>query len=137
MKEWRKKFIFLNIIILSFVMNGCDDTSEPLGISSPSALSVSGYSIAVSAIYGSGSLLADGSSQATIKTEVWGSTGEFINGATVTLTATLGTLTSSSLTTSNGTAVTTFTAGTTAGVASVTATVENTSATATIILSRF
>ena len=137
MKNWKINFIFLSIIIMSFALKGCEEASSPFEASSPSALSVSGYSVAISAIYGDSSLLANGSSQATIKVEVWGSTGEFIDSEPVTLTATLGTLASSSLTTSNGAAVTTFTAGTTAGVASVTATVENVSVSATIVLSRF
>ncbi len=137
MKNWKINFIFLSIIIMSFALKGCEEANDPFQASSPSALSVSGYRVAISAVYGGGSLRADGSSQATIKVEVWGSTGEFIDGVPVTLTATLGTLASSSLTTSNGVAVTTFTAGTVAGLASVTATVENISVSASIVLSRF
>ena len=137
MKNWKINFIFLSIIIMSFALKGCQEASNPFEASSPSALSVSGYSVGISAVYGDSSLLADGSSQATIKVEVWGETGEFIDAVPVTLTATLGTLASSSLTTSNGVAVTTFTTGTKAGVASVTATVENVSVSATIVLSSF
>tara|TARA_B100000959_G_C14969337_1_gene619037 strand:+ start:2158 stop:2571 length:414 start_codon:yes stop_codon:yes gene_type:complete len=137
MKNWKINFIFLSIVIISFALKGCEKASSPFEASSPSALSVSGYNVGISAVYGDGPLLANGSSQATIRVEVWGSNGQFIDAVPVTLTTTLGTLASSSLTTSNGAAVTTFTAGTTAGVASVTATVENISVSATIVLSRF
>lgn len=114
-------------------MNGCS-TPSPTEVSGTSA---SGYSMGISAIYGGSSLPSDGSSQATIRVEVWDSSGHFVNNAAVTLTVTLGTLASSSLTTTNGTAVTTFTAGSNPGNAAVTATVENISATATIILAKF
>ena len=137
MKSWKVNFIFICIVILSFALKECDAARNPFEASSPPALSVSGYRIGISAIYGGSSMRADGSSQATIRVEVWGSTGQFIDNVPVTLTATLGTLASYSLTTSNGVAVTTFTAGTKAGVAYVTATVENVSVSATIILSSF
>lgn len=127
--------LFLAVASLAFALKGCSDkASSPFATSSVSA---SGYQIGISALYGGSSLKSDGSSQATIRVEVWGSTGEFMDGIPVTLTATLGTLASSSLTTSNGAATTTYTAGSSAGIASVTATVENISASATIVLSRF
>lgn len=128
-------FIFMTIVILSFALEGCTVADSPTGLS---GISTSGYRMGISAIYGDTSLPADGSSQATIKVEVWDdSTGQFMDSISVTLTATLGTLGSASLTTSNGVAVTTYTAGTVVGNGSVTATVENISATATIILAKF
>ena len=142
MKNWRKKFILLIVVVISFfALKGCKQANKPFEASNPSDLSVSGYSIGISAIHGGSSLRADGSSQATIRVEVWESTGQFINNVPVTLTATLGTLASSSSTTTptttDGVYVDIFTAGNTAGVASVTATVENISVSATIVLSRF
>jgi hypothetical protein len=55
-----------------------------------------------------------------------------VDGATVILTTTLGTLGASTLTTINGVATTTLTAGTTTGLAYVVATVENISATTAV-----
>lgn len=134
------KFLNFSMKLLIFVilvlgLEKCQKPEGPVGVS---GLSVSNYTVGVSAIYGATSLPADGSSQATIKVEVWHTSGnKFVDDVPVTLTATLGTLASSSLTTTNGVALTAFTAGTVSGNATVTATVENISVIATIILDGF
>jgi len=91
----------------------------------------------LSAIYAGEDLRADGTSQATIKVEVWNGSGAFVDGVPVTLSASLGTLTDSTLTTTNGVATTTFTAGSTAGSAGINATLENASASVIIPLTSF
>lgn len=98
--------------------------------------SSSGWTIGVSALYGGGGLKNDGTSQATIRVEVFTNT-QPVDGATVTLTATLGTLGSNSLTTVNGAATTTLTSSTTTGLASIVATVENVSATTVVPIVSF
>ena len=60
-----------------------------------------------------------------------------VNGATVVLTSSLGTLSAASFTTVNGLATGTLTAGDTAGTAYVVATVENVSATTTVSILSF
>lgn len=135
MKSMRNKILLLLIAALILSIAGCKGPANPTATTLSS--SVSGYNMGISAIYGESSLLADGSSQATIRVEVWGSNGQFADNVTVTLTTSMGTLASSSLTTISGVAVTTFTAGTVPGNAAVTATVQNISATATISLRRF
>lgn len=134
MKYPQRTFKLLMIAIMAFALEVCQKPEAPTGIT---GLSVSGYTVGISAIYGGTSLPADGASQATIKVEVWNTSNLFVDNIPVTLTVTLGTLESSSLTTTNGVAVTTFTAGQVAGNATVVATVENTSAVATIILDGF
>ncbi len=134
MKYPQRTFKLLMIAIMAFALEACQKPEDPTGIT---GLSVSGYTVGISAIYGGTSLPADGASQATIKVEVWNTSNLFVDNIPVTLTATLGTLADSSLTTTNGVAVTTFTAGLVAGNATVVATVENTSAVATIILDGF
>ncbi len=125
----------LVMVILVLGLEKCQMPELPTGVN---GLSVSNYTVGISAIYGATSLPADGSSEAAIKVEVWHTSGNrFVNDVPVTLTATLGSLASSSLTTTNGVAVTTFTAGTVSGNATVTATVENITVTATIILDGF
>ena len=98
--------------------------------------SYSGYTIGVTAQYGGvGIKISEGS--ATIRMEVVTAAGVPVNGATVTLTSTLGTLSAASFTTVNGLAVGTLTAGSTAGTAYVVASVENVSATTTVSILSF
>ncbi len=118
---------FITLIISASLLSAC--TAEIDDLVGPS---FNGNSIAIKALYGSGGLEADGSSQATIRVEVFTADGLMVDGATVTLTTTLGTLADSSLTTVNGVATTTLTAGTTTGLAYVVATVENISATTAV-----
>lgn len=128
----------MKLLILTILVLGLEKCQKPEGPVGVGGLSVSNYTVGISAIYGATSLPADGSSNATIKVEVWHTAGnKFVDNVPVTLTATLGTLASSSLTTSNGVAVTTFTAGKVSGNATVIATVENISVSATIILDGF
>lgn len=124
----RTNSILLIVMVLSFAFEGCNNT-DPTGISDIS--SVSGYRIGISAIYTGTSLSADGSSQAIIRVEVWNTAGQFVDNVSVTLAATIGSLASSSLTTANGIASTTFTSSV-AGNATVTAMVENVFASAEI-----
>ena len=98
--------------------------------------SFSGYTIGVTAQYGGvGIKISEGS--ATIRMEVVTAAGVPVNGATVVLTSTLGTLSAASFTTVNGLAVGTLTAGSTAGTAYVVASVENVSATTTVSILSF
>jgi len=98
--------------------------------------SYSGYTIGVTAQYGGvGIKISEGS--ATIRMEVVTAAGVPVNGAIVTLTSTLGTLSAASFTTVNGVAVGTLTAGSTAGTAYVVASVENVSATTTVSILSF
>ena len=98
--------------------------------------SSSGFTVGVSALFGGGGLKNDGSSQATIRVEVFNG-GQPVDGVAVTLTTTLGTLGSNSLTTANGAATTTLTSSTTTGLASIVATVENVSATTAVPIVSF
>lgn len=111
---------------------GCQPAANQ--VTGPSA---SGLIVAISTVAGNAGLPANGTSQATIKVEVYRQSGELVNGATVFLTTTLGTLGSANLTTTNGVAVTTLTSGTTPGTAYITATVENVSATAYVQFVKF
>lgn len=123
-----------NILIFTLaalILWGCEAPVENLV--GPSA---SGNTIGLKALYGSGGLRANGASQATIRVEVFDTSGQGVT-ATVTLTTTLGTLGSSSLTTASGFAVTTLTAGTTTGTAFIVATVDNVSATAAVPIVTF
>jgi len=119
---------FFLAAILSF---GC--TVPVDNIVGPSS---SGWTIGVSALYGNGGLRNDGSSQATIRVEVF-TNSQPVDGATVTLTTTLGTLGSNSLTTANGAVTTTLTSSTTTGSAYIVATVENVSATTVVPIVSF
>lgn len=132
-EKWVKYLIPPFSIFLLIVFKGCE-AHDPMTYSGVSA---SGYSVGIAAIYGESSLPADSSSQATIRVDVWNQAGQYMDGVPVTLTSSLGTLGAASLTTSNGSATTTFTAGSNPGKAYVIATVENVSATATIVLATF
>jgi len=124
--------IFRNISYITLIFCASLFTACTAEIDDLVGPSFNGNSISIKALYGSGGLEANGSSQATIRVEVFTADGLMVNGATITLTTTLGTLSSSSLTTVNGVATTTLTAGTTTGLAYVVATVENISATTAI-----
>jgi hypothetical protein len=126
MRKYRQILIFV-LVICASLLSAC--TAEIDELVGPS---FNGNSIAIKALYGSGGLEADGSSQATIRVEVFTADGLMVDGATVTLTTTLGTLGASTLTTINGVATTTLTAGTTTGLAYIVATVENISATTAV-----
>jgi invasin-like protein len=119
---------FLLVFVLAY---GC--TAPVDNIVGPSS---SGFTVGISALYGSGGLKNDGSSQATIRVEVF-TNSQPVDGATVTLTTTLGTLGSNSLTTANGAATTTLTSSTTTGLAYIVATVENVSATTAVPIVSF
>ena len=97
--------------------------------------SYSGYTVGLTSQYGGVGVLSAGT--ATIRVEVVTAAGVPVNGAVAVLSATLGTLTATSLTTVNGVITTFFTAGTTAGTAYITATVENVSATTTVSILSF
>lgn len=118
--------IYICCLVVALVAGCQPGVSQVVGPSS------SGVYVAVSAIGADGGLPSDGSSRATVRVEVYRANGELVNGATVTLTTTRGTLASSSLTTTNGVAVTTLTSSTVPGTAYIVATVENVSATAVV-----
>ena len=118
--------------LLAFVLAyGC--TAPVDNIVGPSS---SGFTIGISAIYGNGGLKNDGTSQATIRVEVYNGS-QPVDGVTVTVTTTLGTLASNSLTTANGAVTTTLTSSTTTGLAAIVATVENVSATTVVPIVSF
>ena len=98
--------------------------------------SFSGYTIGVTAHYG-GVGIVQSSGSATIRVEVITAAGVPVNGATVFLTSTLGTLGAATFITVNGIAITTLTAGALAGAAYIVATVENASATTMVPILSF
>jgi hypothetical protein len=98
--------------------------------------SFSGYTIGITAQYG-GVGIVKASGSATIRIEVVTAAGVPVNGATVTLTSTLGTLAAATFVTVNGVVATTLTAGAVAGAAYVVATVENASATTMVPILSF
>ena len=97
--------------------------------------SYSGYTVGLTSHYGGGGIIKAGT--ATIRVEVVTAAGVPVNGAVAVLSATLGTLTATTLTTVNGVITTFFTAGTKAGTAYITATVENATATTTVPILSF
>ena len=98
--------------------------------------SFSGYTIGITAQYG-GVGIVKASGSATIRIEVVTAAGVPVNGATVFLTSTLGTLTGTTGITVNGVLTTTLAAGAVAGAAYVVATVENASATTMVPILSF
>lgn len=125
------KAVMTGFLLVLGLVYGC--TAPVDNIVGPSS---SGFTVGISALYGGSGLRNDGSSQATVKVEVFTSS-QPVDGVTVTLTTTLGTLGSNSLTTVNGTANTTLTSSTTTGLASIVATVENVSATTVVPIVSF
>ena len=114
------------LISMGSVM-GCEsDVANLVGVSS------GGLLIGMKALSGNSGLPTDGTSQATIRVEVFNTAGQLVNGATITLTTTLGTLGDTTLTTANGVGITTLTSGTQPGTAYVVATTENVSATVAV-----
>lgn len=108
-------------------MSGCEsDVTNRVGVSSSS------FVVAIKGIAGNSGLPADGTSQATIRVEVFTTSGQLVNDEQIFLTTTLGTLEDLTLTTANGVATTRLTSGTAPGTAFVVATVENVSATTAI-----
>ena len=98
--------------------------------------SYSGYTVGVTAHYGGvGIVISSGT--ATIRVEVFTVGGAPVNGATVAMSTTLGTLGAASLTTVNGVITTSLTAPAAAGTAYITATVENATATTTVPILAF
>ena len=98
--------------------------------------SFSGYTIGITAQYG-GVGIVKGSGSATIRIEVVTAAGVPVNGATIFLTSTLGTLTGTTGVTVNGVLTTALAAGAVAGPAYVVATVENASATTMVPILSF
>jgi hypothetical protein len=118
----------LGFLIASVILLGCHAVVEDL--TGPSSL---GNVLGIKGLFGGAGIKNDGASQATIRVEVFTVDLIPVNGAAVTLTTTLGTLTAAALTTNaSGTATTTLTSGTLVGTAFVTATVDNVSATTSV-----
>jgi hypothetical protein len=118
---------------------GCEaEVANVVGVSS------SGFILGIEAIHGSSGLPADGSSQATIRVELFTNAGQLVNGQIVRLTTTLGTLTDGAnataltiggaiqLTTVNGVAFAVLTSEAAEGNAFVVASTENISATVSV-----
>lgn len=126
------KVLITGFLLLGFLVHGC--TVPVDNVVGPST---SGQTIGISALFGGGGLKNNGTSQATIRVEVFTSGAQPVTGAVVTLTTTLGTLGAASLTTANGSATTTLTSSTTTGLASIVATVENVSATTVVPIVSF
>ena len=127
----RFKFIILNTMLLVSLL-ACEPALENLV-----GPSFSGYKVGITAQYGGVGLVIGGGGSATMRMEVVTAAGVPVNGATVVLTSTLGTLSAATFTTVNGWAIGTLTAGSVAGTAFVVATVENASATTTVPILAF
>ena len=122
----------LFLFLASRFLVGCEsDVATRVGISS------SGYIVAIKALAGNSGLPSDGASQATIRVEVFNTSGQLVDGEAITLTTTLGTLTDTTLTSADGVAITTLTSGTVPGTAYIVASVENVSATAALQIVNF
>lgn len=117
-KRTKKASWIVAVAVLAGLLTSCANTS-----SGPTGTSVSGYDVAVRVI--PDTVPADSASQATVRVEVRDAYGNFVSGASVVLTATMGTLGGSSVTTTNGVATTTFTSGSKTGTGQIAATVEN------------
>ena len=121
--------MFVALISLGSIL-GCEsDVANTVGVSS------GGLIIGLKALSGNAGLPTDGTSQATIRVEVFNTGGQLVDGESVFMTTTLGTLsglTDNIVTTDNGVALVTLTSGTQPGTAFVVATVENVSATVAV-----
>ena len=83
----QKKKILGTLLFSLWSLLGCEaEVANVVGVSSSS------FILGVEAIHGSQGLPADGSSQATIRVELFTNAGQLANGQTVRLTTTLGTL---------------------------------------------
>ena len=127
----RLKFIILNTMLLVSLL-ACEPALENLV-----GPSFSGYTVGITAQYGGIGLVIGGGGTATIRLEVVTAAGVPVNGATVVLTSTLGTLSAATFTTVNGWAIGTLAPGAVAGTAFVVATVENASATTSVPILSF
>ena len=126
----RFKLIISSIFLLVFSL-ACEPAVENLV-----GPSYSGYKIGLTAHYGGvGIVISSGT--ATIRAEVVTAAGVPVNGATVAVSTTLGTLGADSITTVNGVITTSLTAPAVAGTAYITATVENATATTTVPILAF
>ena len=99
--------------------------------------SFSGYTVGGTAQYGGIRIGGGAGGAATIRMEVVTAAGVPVNGATVVLTSTLGTLSAATFATVNGWAIGTLAPGAVAGTAFVVATVENASATTMVPILSF
>ncbi|MFQ5716218.1 MAG: Ig-like domain-containing protein [Nitrospinales bacterium] len=123
----KRKMGLVLLWMLAAGSGGCDsDVINRVGVST------SGFIVAIEAFSGNAGLPADGTSQATVRVEVFTSAGQVVDGESITLTTTKGTLGSSTLTTSDGVATTTLTSDAVPGTAFIVATVENVSATTAV-----
>ena len=127
----RLKFIILNTMLLVSLL-ACEPALENLV-----GPSFSGYTVGITAQYGGVGLVIGGGGTATMRMEVVTAAGVPVNGATVVLTSTLGTLSAATFTTVNGWAIGTLAPGAVAGTAFVVATVENASATTMVPILSF
>jgi hypothetical protein len=123
----KTKRILGALLFSLWCLMGCEsDVANRVGVSSSS------FIIGLKAIHGNFGLPADGSSQATIRVELFTNAGLLVDGETVVLTTTLGTLAAGTVTTANGVAITTLTSEAVEGTAFVIASVENISATVAV-----
>ena len=129
MKNRLKLIIFSVVLLVSSL--ACEPAVENLV-----GPSVSGFKIGLTAHYGGVGIVVS-SGTATIRVEVVTAAGVPVNGATVEVSTTLGTLDAAALTTVNGVITTSLTAPATAGTAYITATVENSTATTTVPILAF
>ena len=98
--------------------------------------SFSGFTVGVTSHYGANGI-AINTGTATIRVEVVSGNNIPVDGAAILLSATIGTLSATDLTTVNGVATATLTAPATAGTAYITATVENATATTAVPILAF
>jgi hypothetical protein len=129
--KYKIKSWFIAMFTLFMILSCTNDIENLVGPS------YSGYTIGLTAQYGGVGIVKSSLGSATIRVEVVTAAGVPVNGATVTLTNTLGTLGAATLITVNGVATTLLQAGDTAGTAFVVATVENITATTKVPILSF
>ncbi len=128
---YRAKAWFITTFALIMILSCTQDIENLVGPS------YSGYTIGITSQYGGVGIAKGSGGSATIRMEVMTAGSVPVNGATITLTSTLGTLSAATFTTVNGVATGTLTAGTVAGTAYLVATVENVSATTLVPILSF
>jgi hypothetical protein len=138
MSKTKKLLSILLFSCWSFL--GCEsEVANVVGVSASS------FIVGLDALHGPQGLPADGSSQATIRVELFTNAGQFVNGEKIILTTTLGTLANANsnqttettggaieLTTINGFAFASLTSEAVEGNAFVVASIENISATVSV-----
>lgn len=128
MLSTRLKIFILGAIAILLIFSGLSCSSDPTGVTGTSA---SGYTMAIRA--NPGEVRANGTDSALVVVEVWDKNGNYVDGAAVTFSVTLGALSATTATTANGMATITYTSSSSEGTAVIAAAVENIIARAEIV----